>query len=389
MFTTTRDTFLPTTVTGSWPRPAWVTEGLWGAPLSSKMNDLRYREQFVDAVTTVVSDQQQAGLDVITNGDYHQDSDLGGRAWVLYPCERLGGVTAPTTVTDEWRYPPGTVLHEVMSGWRYPSVVGEIGPGTPLEYDKIWRIAQARTDRPVKFGTASAQIMASVMEVRTDRYATDKRQLIWDIATVMNAELRKLAAAGCKAIQIEEPLIHMTAATTYDKDFLDFLVEAFNHEVEGLDDVEVWVHTCWGNPNMQRVQDDISYENSMEIYLERLRADVWTIEWKNNDQPTLDLLKRYQGRLDKKIAFGLIDHRTLQVDSPERVAADIRTILNAVDPENVVLSSNCGFGRQGVNRIIAQYKAASLAQAANLVRAEHGRPQSEVGLARPELQIDL
>lgn len=388
MYTTTRDTFLPTTVIGSWPRPRWLTEGLWGASFSSRMNDLRYREQFVDAVTTVVNDQETAGLDILTNGDYHQDEDLGGRSWVNYPLQRLGGMSAyDMKSTDEWTYPPGTILHEVMGGWRYPSVLDKVTEGMPLEYDKIWRIAQGRTERPVKFGTVSAQMMSSVAELHTDRY-TDKRELIWDMATQMNAELRKLAAAGCKAIQIEEPLIHMTAATSYDKDFIDFLVDAFNHEVSGLDDVEVWVHTCWGNPNMQRVQDDISYENSIEVYMERLRSDVWTIEWKDNSQPTLDLLKKYKGNMPKKVALGVLDHRTLQVDPPETIADDIRTISEALGPENVVLSSNCGFGRQGVNRLIAYYKAACLAQAANIVREEYDRPTTRVRAAMPELQID-
>jgi 5-methyltetrahydropteroyltriglutamate--homocysteine methyltransferase len=59
-----------------------------------------------------------------------------------------------------------------------------------------------------------------------------------------------------------------------------FLIDAFNREVQGLDDVELWIHTCWGNPNMQRVMEDTSYAASMEIYLERCRGDVWTLEMK-------------------------------------------------------------------------------------------------------------
>ena len=54
-------------------------------------------------------------------------------------------------------------------------------------------------------------------------------------------------------IQIEEPMLHFARRAPRDRGDLDFLVDAFNHEIDGLDDVEVWVHTCWGNPNMQRV----------------------------------------------------------------------------------------------------------------------------------------
>ncbi len=95
----------------------------------------------------------------------------------------------------------------------------------------------------------------------------------------MNLELRQLAASGCKVIQVEEPTLHFMAAYfPNDTETLDFLVDAINHEIDGLDDVEVWIHTCWGNPNMQNVFDDDSYANSIEIYLERVKGDVWTIE---------------------------------------------------------------------------------------------------------------
>jgi len=76
----------------------------------------------------------------------------------------------------------------------------------------------------------------------------------------------------CKVIQVEEPTLHFMARYSPDqKELINFLVDAFNREVEGLHDVEVWIHTCWGNPNMQKVFTDESYANSIEIYLERLK----------------------------------------------------------------------------------------------------------------------
>ena len=68
----------------------------------------------------------------------------------------------------------------------------------------------------------------------------------------------------------------------------------------------------------------------------------------------------------------MISHRRLQVETPEDVAADIRTALEYIDADKLVLSSDCGFGRQGVPRPIAMYKAAALAQGANIVRGELG-----------------
>jgi 5-methyltetrahydropteroyltriglutamate--homocysteine methyltransferase len=213
---------------------------------------------------------------------------------------------------------------------------------------------------------------------------------MWDIAEIINAELRELAAAGAKVIQIEEPSIHSSAAYGADSDTLDFLVDLFNRHVEGLDDVEIWIHTCWGNPGAQHCFDpDISYENSIDIYLNRLKGDVWTIESKDNDHKPLALFEPYKGKLEKKVAVGFISHRTLSIESPESIAADVRRALEYIGPEHLVLSSDCGFGRQGVPRPIAYYKAAALAQGANIVRRELGAEETEVKAAEPMLQVDV
>jgi 5-methyltetrahydropteroyltriglutamate--homocysteine methyltransferase len=85
MYTATKDRLLPTTVTGSWPRPAWYTGNLHERPYSTGLGDVQFREQHLDAVATVISDQELAGLDILTNGDYHLDFDLAGRSWFSYP----------------------------------------------------------------------------------------------------------------------------------------------------------------------------------------------------------------------------------------------------------------------------------------------------------------
>src|SRR3954466_13751845 len=68
VLTTTADKILPCTITGSWPRPRWFDLSMWGRPLDSCMMDTRYREKFQDALATVLSDQERAGLDILTHG---------------------------------------------------------------------------------------------------------------------------------------------------------------------------------------------------------------------------------------------------------------------------------------------------------------------------------
>ena len=164
MLTATKDLLLPTTVTGSWPRPTWYTHNLYGRPFSDGMSDVAHREQFVDAVSAVIADQERAGLDIVTNGDYHLDADLAGRSWFLYPTERMEGLTdeALETTNPMWSYPVGTWLNEIVGGWKYPKVVDKVAPKIPLEFAKIWRIAQSQTERPVKFGTISADLAAAI-----------------------------------------------------------------------------------------------------------------------------------------------------------------------------------------------------------------------------------
>src|SRR5919198_1951929 len=122
MFTVTRDLVLPTTVTGSWPRPRWYTLNLGGRVLSSALVDSAFREQFGDALAAVVTDQERAGLDILTTGDYHCDDDFFGRAWANYPLERLRGLEGDEPPPrDRWdldqEQPPGTLLHEILSEW--------------------------------------------------------------------------------------------------------------------------------------------------------------------------------------------------------------------------------------------------------------------------------
>lgn len=390
MFTATANRVLPTTVTGSWPRPTWFDAGLWGRSLSDALLDISYREQLLDAVAVVVGEQERAGLDIVTNGDYHLDPDLAGLSWMRYPLERIDGLDVKQALSaiEVQEQPPGTLLAEVSSAWRVPAVAGHIGSGARLEFAKLWRIAQSRANRPVRFGTVSSQLVASMLDLRTDVYADDKRELMWDLATAMNAELRSLVAAGCRVIQIEEPLLHFVAASSRDRQYLDFLIDCFNHEISGLEEAEVWIHTCWGNANMQRVQERTSYADVIETYLDRVAGDVWTLEMKDRGFADLELLHPFRNQLKKKIAVGMVSHRTLQVESPEEVAHDIRYALNYIEPQQLVLSSDCGFGRQGSNRLVAFYKSAAIVQGANIVRRELGIEEEPVRAADPSLQVD-
>ena len=97
MFTATANVVLPSTTTGSFPRPRWFDVSMWGRPLDTCMLDVRFREKFQDALAVVIADQERAGLDILTHGDFHCDEDMGGRAWHHYPLQlSLIHISEPT-----------------------------------------------------------------------------------------------------------------------------------------------------------------------------------------------------------------------------------------------------------------------------------------------------
>ena len=92
MIKATKDLTLPTTITGSLPRPTWYTENLGTRPFRDAIADARFREQYTDAVGTYLRDQERAGLDIVTDGDARFDTDVGGMSWFQYPARRFNGL---------------------------------------------------------------------------------------------------------------------------------------------------------------------------------------------------------------------------------------------------------------------------------------------------------
>ena len=379
MLNATRDLTLPTTVTGSWPRPSWFTEVLRGRPFKEALGDSRFREQYLDAVSCIVREQEQAGLDIVTDGDSRFDLTVGGKSWFFYPIERLLGITghADSISGAGWKtIRPGQILHEVMEAYQ-PAIAGEKLRGGPLQYAALFKVAQRVSARPVKFGSISAQTMTKMIVNR--HYASD-RELILDASDIINAELREVAAAGCRIIQVEEPRHHIAAADGIADTELQFLTDALNREIRGVD-TEVWLHTCWGNPSQQPIHwQRPSYERALP-YLLQTTADVLTLECASTGGRDLPLLGKY--RTDKKIAIGVVNHSTAAVEPPEFVANLIRLALEHVPPERLILSTDCGFGREGLSRRIAFYKTVAINLGANIVRRELKLPEVEIPAADP------
>jgi 5-methyltetrahydropteroyltriglutamate--homocysteine methyltransferase len=117
-----------------------------------------------------------------------------------------------------------------------------------------------------------------------------------------------------------------------------------------------------------------SYKPALETY-NTVDADVITFE--SSSSGGIDLEAIGKTITDKKIAIGVIDHHTLQVESADEVAEKIRAALKYIPPERLVISTDCGMGREGMSRRHAFYKIVSLVLGTNIVREELGLPLAE------------
>ena len=383
MLKTTRDMIMPTAITGSYPRPLWFDTSLGGRSFKAALGDSLFREQYLDAVAAIINAQEAAGLDIVTDGDSRFDLAVGGKSWFFYPIERLGGIHGHRSTSQGWMgrhgLKPGHILWEVQEAYQ-PAIVTEKLTRGPLEYAALWQIAQRLSDRPVKFGTICAPGLASMLW--NEHYADDKAMVL-ELCDIMNAELRELATAGCPVIQVEEPRHHgLTTRPDCTEAELEFQTEAFNRQLAGVE-AEIWVHTCWGNPNQQRVYWEVpSYERALP-HLLQLDCDVITFECASNDGKDLPLFAQY--KTGKKIAIGVVNHCSTVVEPPEHVAGLIRKALEYIPPERLVITTDCGFGREGLSRRIAYYKCVSLVQGTNIVRRELGLPEAPIRAADPKL----
>ena len=380
---------LPTTIIGSLPRPSWYTENLGTRSFLDAMVDIEFRDQYTDALSVYLRQQELAGLDIVTDGDCRFDHDVGGQSWTRYPAQHLDGFERGNprlarAGAGGLAFPRGHILHDYLEARVMPRIVGPIGRGD-LQYAELWKAAQRQTTRPVKFGTVTAELIAFAVQ---DAYYDDVRARIMAISDALNEELHDLADAGCPVIQIEEPQIHLAAVRGIVDEVitLDFLIDVFNNTVKGLrDKTEVWCHTCWGNPSQQRMFAQVqSYEASLE-YLNRVDADVITFETRSSGPGDLPAIGREIS--GKRIGIGVIDHHTLQVESPQEVAELLRLALEHIPVEQLVVCTDCGMGREGMSRRHAYYKMVSMVLGTNLVRAELGLPEAECLAADPRYSL--
>jgi 5-methyltetrahydropteroyltriglutamate--homocysteine methyltransferase len=340
--------FLPTTVVGSLPQPGWLIDRdrlahqfpprvrareLWRVPPET------LREAQDDATLLAIRSQEDAGLDILTDGEIRRESYSNHFATALQ------GIDLDT---------PGTVLNRSGQSIPVPRVVGDLVRPAPIEADDV-RFLRAHTDRAVKITVPGPFTMAQ--QAQNDHYADD-RALALAYADVVRAEIADLFAAGADIVQIDEPWLQARpdVARAYG-------AEAVTRAVEGARG-PVHLHLCFGYAAMVAERPE-GYSFLPE--LADTPVDTVSVETAQShlDPATLRPLR------GKGIALGVLDLSTPEVESAEVIADRVRRALDDVDVDRLVLTSDCGL--KYLPRASAEGKMRSLATAAAVLREELGR----------------
>ena len=324
MLKATDGLLLPTTIIGSLPRPSWYTENLGTRSFLDAMVDIGFREQYVDALSVYLREQELAGLDIVTDGDCRFDHDVGGQSWTRYPTQHMAGFEHDQPAAGAGRapaasaFPRGHILHDYLEARVMPRIVGPVGRGE-LQYAEMWKAAQRLTTRPVKFGTVTPELVAFAVQ---DSHYEDLPSRIMAISDALNEELHDLADAGCPVIQMEEPQIHLLAARGHRRrrDQPRVHGRRVQQHGQGLarQDRGLVPHLL-GQPVAAA---DVRHRAVLRAGPRvpepgRCRRHHVRDPQLGRRGPRPRSARRIT---DKRIGIGVIDHHTLQVESPEEVA---------------------------------------------------------------------
>jgi 5-methyltetrahydropteroyltriglutamate--homocysteine methyltransferase len=369
-----------TTHTGSLPRPPQLLELLDGHDQREARAHPDYERLVTDAVGQAVRDQAAAGIDVLTDGE------MGRVAFSWYATERLSGFDGPRRSVME-RVEP-LLFPEFYAALGTPplDLPACSGPITWHGPDYIQQdIANLKA---AVLGLRQAQPQRTVAEVfmpavspgqiwlnfPNDHYPSDEA-FVMAAAEALRNEYRAIVDAGF-VLQLDDPGLAMgwNRLEFKDKSFDDYRgvveqhVEAINFAIAGLPAERIRLHTCWGNAELPHVRD-IPLVEIIDI-LYRVNAQGLSVEGSNpRHAHEWSVFEEHPLPEGKVLIPGVIDSVTNFVEHPDVVAERIVRFANVVGKENVVASTDCGFGtaaraRPRVHPTIAWAKLETLAEGA-------------------------
>lgn len=337
---------LPTSLVGSYCQPDWLIdrEKLAGRfPPRTRAQELwRIPEPWLaeaqdDATLLAIRAQEEAGLDIITDGEIRRESYSNRFATALE------GVDLDN---------PGTALDRSGHPNPVPRITGPIRRKHAVEVEDM-KFLRAHTDRMVKITVPGPFTMSQ--QAQNDYYA-GPAEAAMDYARAVREEIEDLFAAGADVVQIDEPYMQARpeAAEEYG-------LEALNTALDGVQGTTA-VHICFGYAAIIHERPEGGY--SFLPQLSNCSCNQISIETAQSNLDT-SVLEELRG---KSIILGVLDLSDPQVESPETIAARIRRALPHVDADKVIVAPDCGL--KYLPREVAFGKMKAMADGARLVRAE-------------------
>jgi len=333
----------PTTLVGSFPQPDWLIDRkrlagrfpprtrameLWRIP------EAHLEEAQNDATIVAIRAQEEAGLDIITDGEIRRESYSNRFATALDGIE----IDNPGTALDRSGHPNPV-----------PRIVGKIKRKHPVEVNDL-EYLKAHTQRMVKMTVPGPFTMTQ--QAQNDFYESEEEAAM-AYADAVNGEIRDLFRAGADIVQVDEP--YMQARPEKAR---DYGLEALNRALDGVEGTTA-VHICFGYAAI------IHERPSGYSFLPELRnctCDQVSVETaqSNLDCSVLSHLS------DKKVMVGCLDLSDMNVETPQTIVTRIRKALEFLSPGNVILAPDCGM--KYLPREVADGKLRAMVTAAEMLR---------------------
>jgi 5-methyltetrahydropteroyltriglutamate--homocysteine methyltransferase len=334
---------LPTSLVGSYAQPDWLLDRSKLAkrfPPRVRAGELwRVEAQWLeeaqdDATRLAILDQERAGLDIITDGEIRRESYSNRFA------TELDGVDLDN---------PGTALDRSGHPNPVPRVVGKVKRRGPVEVRDL-KFLKSQTNKPVKMTVPGPFTMSQ--QAQNDFYK-DEGEMALDYAAAVNAEIKDLFAAGADVVQIDEP--YMQARPDKAR---KYGIAALNRALEGVTGTTA-VHICFGyaaiiheRPEGYSFLPEFAGTSVKQVSIETAQSNL--------DCSVLKTLP------DKTIILGVLDLSTVEIETPQIVAARIERALPYVDARRMIVAPDCGL--KYLPRTAAFGKMKAMADGARLVR---------------------
>ncbi|MEJ8838022.1 uroporphyrinogen decarboxylase family protein [Ramlibacter sp. AN1133] len=335
----------PTTIVGSYPQPEWLIDRqkLAGRfPPRVRARELwRLPEPFLsqaqdDATLLAIRFQEDAGLDIISDGEIRRESYSNRFATAL------DGVDLDN---------PGTALDRSGHPNPVPRIVGPIRRRHAVEVEDL-KFLKAHTTHRTKITVPGPFTM--LQQAQNDFYASEEEAAM-DYAVAVNEEIRDLFAAGAHVVQIDEP--YMQARPEKAR---QYGLQALNRALEGVHGTTC-VHICFGyaavihqRPSGYSFLPELAGCGCRQVSIETAQSKLDT-----------RVLRELEG---KQVLVGCLDLNDMNVETPEVVAGRIRRALDDIAPEDVILAPDCGM--KYLPREVAQGKLVAMVEAAKILRHE-------------------